>query len=208
MKSRDGKYTVNKAPSGNPRVRFYDEFGERQGKVVKTQTEKDNLIRAIKRQDPLDRWFPPAVHVKSKTILTFNDLSQEFLRNKQDVREVSGSCLGNYETQLQMHILPVLGGIDLDLIALTDIETLASKLKRTKPRTKSYSTVRRELFESDDFLSTTYRREILTLACAIAKFGFERDYLNRHPFKAFDLPEAGDKPYDYWRPHEEDKFLD
>ena len=124
------------------------------------------------------------------------------------MREVSLSCLGNYETQLRIHILPVLGEIDLELLDLNDIEQLASMLKNTRPRTKSYSTVRRELFESDEFLSTTYRREILTLVCAMAKFGFERNLLSRHPFKAFKLPEAGDKPFDYWRPHEEDKFLD
>lgn len=70
------------------------------------------------------------------------------------------------------------------------------------------SSVRKEIYEHDEFLSANYRREILTLACSIAKFGFERDYLNRHPFKAFELPDAGDKPYDYWRVDEEDKFLD
>lgn len=208
MKSRDGIYKVDKTPSGNPRVRFRDEFGKRQGKVVKTKTERDNLIRAIKRQDPLDKWFPPTVHVKPKTIQTFNDLSQEFLKNKQDVKEISLSCLGNYQAQLRMHILPILGGIDLEIISLPDIETLASELKKTRPTTKSYSTVRRELFENDQYLSTSYRREILTLTCAIAKFGYKRDLLNRHPFKAFSLPDAGDKPYDYWRPDEEDKFLD
>ncbi len=85
---------------------------------------------------------------------------------------------------------------------------MATQLKTTRPKSKSYLAVRKELHESDEFLSASYRREILTLACSVAKFGYLRDHLSNHPFKAFELPDAGDKPYDYWRIEEEDAFLD
>jgi integrase len=106
-----------------------------------------------------------------------------------------------------MHILPVLGGLELELLSLRDIERLALKLTKTRPRTRSYTAIRKEFYEHDEFLSATYRRDILILTCSIAKFGFERDYLQRHPFKAFELPDAGDRPFDYWRLEEEDQFL-
>lgn len=130
------------------------------------------------------------------------------MEHRRTVREVSESCLANYSTQLRHHILPVLGKLRLGDLSIRDTERLACKLKSKRPLTRSYLAIRRDLFEADEFLSTKYRREILTLACSIAKFGFERDYLVTHPFKAFELPDAGDKPYDYWRPDEEDRFLD
>ena len=88
----------------------------------------------------------------------------------------------------------MLGAIELEDLVLGHIEDLARQLKSTRPLTKSYSTIRKELFENDEFLSSTYRSEILTLASAIAKFGFERDLIVSHPFKEFKLPNSGDKP--------------
>ncbi len=158
--------------------------------------------------ESLDQWFPPESGEGNDRVENFAELAERFMEHRQGVREISESCLGNYRTQLSQHILPVLGKIAVEDLMLRDIERLALKLKTTRPKTRSYIAVRKELYEHDEFLSVTYRREILTLACGIAKFGFERDYLQRHPFKAFVLPDAGDKPYDYWRPDEEDKFLD
>jgi integrase len=208
MRSRDGKYSVTSTPNATFKVRFFDEFNKRRSVNVGTVTERDFLTRSIRRGEDLDQWFPVSGSPDCDRIETFNDLAHVFLSHRESVREVSVSCLGNYKTQLAQHILPVLGRVKLDDLILRDIEKLASRLKHTKPRTKSYRAVRRDFYQDDEFLSSSYRREILTLACSIAKFGFERDYLKRHPFKAFELPDAGDKPFDYWRLDEEDKFLD
>jgi integrase len=64
-----------------------------------------------------------------------------------------------------------------------------------------------ELFENDDFLSSAYRREILTVGCMVTKFGFERGYSVSNPFREFKLPECPEQPYDYWRLDDEDAFL-
>jgi integrase len=208
MRSRDGKYGIIKTPNKTFKVRFYDERGERRSVNVATVTERDYLLRTIRRCESLDQWFPPEPGTGSDQVKKFSELTERFLDHRQGVREVSASCLGNYRTQLGQHILPVLGRIAVEDLTLRDIERLALKLTKTRPKTRSYLAVRKELHEHDEFLSASYRREILTLACSIAKFGFERDYLQRHPFKAFELPDAGDKPYDYWRLDEEDKFLD
>ena len=207
MRSRDGKYTLHKAPSGAWRLRFFDENGKRQSRSVRTVAERDALSRAIRRGDPLNRWFPDSVEENAGKPGNFGHLAREFIKNRRDVKEISESCLSNYETQLRLHILPVIGGISLDLIHVRDLEQLAVHLKKTKAKTKSYASVRKELFGDDEFLSSAYRREILTLVCAIAKFGLERDYISRQPFKAFQMPDATEKPYDYWRPEEEEMFL-
>jgi len=208
MRSRNSNYDVSKTVNGTFKVRFYDEEGKRRRKNVKTATDRDNLIRAIKRRESLERWFPTSAVLPKRALHTFGDLSNEFLKHRKDVKEISVSCLCNYETQLRQHILPIFQNIKLDVLHLNDIEKLASKLKITRPKTKSYSAVRKELFAHDEFLSAGYRREILTLACVIVKFGFERDLIDRHPFKAFKMPGVGDRPFDYWRPEEEDRFLD
>jgi integrase len=206
--SKDGKVTVSKTSYGTFKVRFYDQNGFRQSKTVSTVCERDLLVRSIRRFEDLDRWFPPEGVIGTKSLKTFKDLSEEFLLHRRGVRQISQSCLGNYETQIKQHILPVLGDIRLDLIGLRDIERLALNLMQKRPLTQSYLAIRRELKTQDQFLSAHYRREILTLACSIAKFGFERDFLASHPFKAFEMPAVGEKPFDYWRPAEEDKFLD
>ncbi|RYZ83035.1 MAG: hypothetical protein EOP04_20755 [Proteobacteria bacterium] len=209
MQSRDGKSSVSRTRTGAFRIRFYDEEGERRSINAPTATERDYILRTLRRRDPLDQWFPPDAKVfpimKKRT---FADLAHQFLEHRRTVKEISDSCYWNYETQLQTHILPVLGDIKLENLHLTDIEKLASKLKVTRPKTKSYVSVRRELFADDEFLSASYRKEILTLVCSVAKFGYLRDFMPTHPFKAFELPDTGDKPYDYWRIIEEDKFLD
>lgn len=209
MKSRDGKpYKVLITKSGTYRQRFIDESGNVQGVTVRTKGELEMLQKAIRRRDDLERWFPVEPAFARSSYRSFTDLAEAYIEHGAGVREISESCLANYRTQLSFHILPVLGEIELKDLELKDIERLAGVLRKTKPKTKSYATVRRELFKDDAFLSASYRREILSLACAIAKFGYERNEFPTHPFKAFKLPDGGDKPYDYWRPEDEDKFFD
>ncbi|RYZ81214.1 MAG: hypothetical protein EOP04_24415, partial [Proteobacteria bacterium] len=203
MKSKDGKYSFYKTSEGSFRVRFFDEGGTRRSANLKTVTERDFFIRAIRRLEPLDQWFPKECDEVVTNAKNFADLSQIFLNNRKTVREISDSCYWTYETHLKIHILPVLGKIALRDLHLKDIEKLATVLKKTKKLCSSYLAIRKELLENDEFLSASYRREILTLACSIAKFGYTRDFLSSHPFKAFVLPFAGDRPYDYWRLEEE-----
>lgn len=208
MISKDGKCSVSKTGNGTFRVRFFDETGARRSANVKNVAERDLIVRTIKRRESLDQWFPPEVEPIKFAVKTFADLASRFLEHRKTVREVSDSCYWTYETQLNTHILPILGKTSLQDLHLTDIEKLATVLKKTRKKTQSYLAVRRELHEFDEYLSASYRREILTLACSVAKFGYLRDYMSTHPFKAFELPDSGDKPYDYWRLEEEDAFLD
>ena len=175
MRSRDGK---NWKPTQNAnktwRVRFIDESNARRSVTLPTKNEVEALQRAIRRREPLDQWFPSDNGSLGLDIRTFNDLADKFLENR-DASEISESCVSNYRTQLKYHILPILGSIDLRDLKLQDIERLAAKLKKTKPLTQSYKTVRKTLNDADEFLSSAYRREILTLVCVIAKFGYERD---------------------------------
>lgn len=208
MRSRDGKGSFLKNPSGTYKVRFIDEQNIRRSINIKTVTERDFLLRCIRRQEELDQWFPVDSAVQKSTVSNFKDLSEKFLDHRASVREVAESTLKNYRAQLNHHILPLLGTIKVNDLSIRDIEALAKKLKETKPKTRPYLSIRKGLFDEGEFLSSAYRREILTLACTVSKFGFLRDYMKDNPFKAFELPECCDQPYDYWRPDEEDKFLD
>ena len=213
MKSRDGKYSTSRSRYGTFRVRFYCEENKRQEKWVKTVTERDAFIRAIKKREDLDYWYPKVDHEKAGySIGTFEALSEEWLTHAECVREISESCLINYRSHLRNHILKVIGKTPAQSLDIKCIEKLATVLKKTKPKSRSYLSVRKnrldeEFYEDDEFLSTAYRREILTVACMITKFGFERGYLAANPFAEYKLPECPEQPYDYWRLEEEDRFL-
>jgi len=119
----------------------------------------------------------------------------------------------NYRCHLKHHILPVIGDRYLRDLTLRSIEEVAAIIKEKSPQTRSYQAVRRsrmedDFFENDEFLTTAYRREILTVACMVTKFGEERGYIATNPFKEFKLPETPEQPYDYWRFDEEDAFLE
>lgn len=213
MKSRDGKFSTSRSRYGTFRVRFYCDENKRQEKWVKTVTERDAFIRAIKKREALDYWYPSPEQKKSElTVGTFEALSEEWLIHGECVREISESCLMNYRSHLRNHILRVIGKTAAQSLDIKCVETLATVLKKTKPKSRSYVSVRRnrteeELCEDDEFLSIAYRREILTVACMIAKFGFERGYLAVNPFAEYKLPECPEQPYDYWRLEEEDRFF-
>lgn len=213
MKCRDGKSTYQKTPFGYYRVRFFCVDGIRRNKVCKTKTDRDALMNAIRRNEPLDYWFPSNTsNVAKHEVGTFKALAEKWLEHSAKVREISESCSMNYRCHLKHHILPVIGGRFLKDLDLKSIEEVATVIKDKRPQTRSYRAVRKnrmeeELFEDDDFLSSAYRREILTVACMVTKFGFERGYLSANPFKEFKLPECPEQPYDYWRLDEEDAFL-
>jgi integrase len=213
MISRDGIAKWYMTPAGTYRVRFYDAGGEVINRVCQTKTERDALMRAIKKRERLDYWFPPEEsEVQKHEVGSFKGLADLWIEHSSKVREISLSCLGNYRAHLNHHILPELGERRLQDLGLRDVENLAKILKDKKPQTRSYVAVRRnrmdeEYFHDDDFLAPSYRREILTVACMVTKFGFERGYLVANPFREFKLPECPEQPYDYWRFDEEDKFL-
>jgi len=213
MKSRDGKSNFYRHHRGNWMVRFYCEDGKIRNKVCKTKTERDALQSAIRRGEDLDYWFPEeASTVSSNQVGTFKALADKWLNHSEKVREISKSCMMNYRCHLNHHILPVIGGKLLKDLSLRDIEDLAAILKDKKPQTKSYTAVRKnrmgeDFYEDDEFLSGSYRREILTVACMAMKYGFERGFQTTNPFAEFKLPECPEQPYDFWRINEEDAFL-
>ena len=213
MKCRDGKSTWQKTPFGHYRVRFHCVDGQRRNKVCKTKTDRDALVNAIRRNEQLDYWFPECTsNVAKHEVGTFKALAEKWLEHSASVREISKSCLMNYRCHLKHHILPVIGDRFLKDLDLKSVEEVATVIKSKRPQTRSYTAVRKnrmeeELFEDDDFLSSAYRREILTVACMVTKFGFERGYVSSNPFKEFKLPECPEQPCDYWRLEEEDKFL-
>lgn len=213
MKSRDGKSTQQKTQWGYWRVRFYCEDNVRRNKICKTKTERDILVNAIRKKENLDFWFPEENgQTQDYDVGTFNSLAEKWLEHSKKVREISESCMMNYRCHLNHHILPVIGKLNLKDLDLKSVEKVASIIKDKKPQTRSYVAVRKnrvqnDFFENDDFLSAAYRREILTVACMVMKFGFERGYLSGNPFASFKLPDCPEQPYDYWRLEDEDKFL-
>jgi len=213
MRSRDGKYSVDRTKNGTYSVRFYCEENFRRGTKVGTVTERDALIRSIKKRNQLDYWFPVQGSEKSAfSSGTFDKLADDWLSHGECVREISKSCLGNYRSHLKNHIRPVLGTMLLQDLDIRCVEKLAAELKKKKPQTKSYVAVRKnrmddDFFEEDESLSMSYRREILTVACMITKYGFDRFLIAENPFAEYKLPECPEQPYDYWRIDEEDKFL-
>jgi integrase len=213
MKSRDGKVKWYRSRSNTFKVRFYAEDGLPRDRSCKTQTERDALIRAIKRLEELDYWFPPEErHVANHEVGSFRGLAEKWMEHAEKVREISESCLGNYRSHLENHIYPEIGASLLKDMDLKSIEKVAAILKGKRPQTRSYVAVRKnrtdeEFFQADEFLSAAYRREILTVACMITKFGLERGYLVVNPFREYKLPECPEQPYDYWRLEEEDAFL-
>lgn len=213
MKSRDGIVKSYRTSYGTYKVRFYAEDGKPRDKTCKTATDRDALVRAIKKREELDYWFPPADrNVASHEVGTFKGLAEKWLEHAKAVREISESCLSNYRCHLKHHILPVIGEIFLKDLDLKSIEKVATVIREKKPQTRSYVTVRRnrmndEFFEDDECLSMAYRREILTVACMVTKFACERGYVGLNPFRQFKLPECPDQPYDYWKIKEENAFL-
>jgi len=214
MKSRDRKASCYRTRHGNWQVRFVADDGKRRFKNCQTKTERDALVAAIKRQDELDYWFPEETsNVSTTDVGTFKALAEKWLDHSKKVREVSESCMKNYRCHLTHHILPVIGEKFMRDLTLRDIEEVAAVIKEKSPQTRSYQAVRRsrmeeDFFEDDEFLTTAYRREILTVACMVTKFGEERGYVTTNPFKEFKLPESPEQPYDYWRLDEEDAFLE
>ena len=213
MKSRDGKSTHYKTKYGNWLVRFFSDDGEVRNKNCKTKTERDALERAIKKREDLDYWFPvEAGNVSQCEVGTFKALAEKWLDHSLRVREISESCMMNYRCHLNHHILPVIGERFMRDLDIKSVEEVASVIKDKRPQTRSYVAVRQkrmaeEFYEDDDFLSAAYRREILTVACMVTKFGFERGFVAVNPFREFKLPECPEQPYDYWRLNEEDAFL-
>jgi len=214
MKSRDGKSRFYPTKSGTWHVRFYCEDNVKRNKNCKTKTDRDALLRAIKHRESLDYWFPEQTQkTLTESIGTFGQLSGQWLDYCEKVREISDSCLMNYRGHLNNHLLSVIGDICLKDLKLNSIEKVAAVIKEKRPQTRSYKAIRQnrlddEFFEDDDYLSAAYRREILVVACMVTKFGLEREYLTCNPFKEFKLPECPEQPYDYWRLHEEDAFLE
>lgn len=213
MRSRDGKSTHYQTDFGYWHIRFVSDDGEVRNKNCKTKTERDALVSAIRRREDLDYWFPSeSGNVAKRDVGTFKALSDKWLEHSSKVREISESCMMNYRCHLRHHILPVIGERFLRDLDLKAIEEVASVIKEKRPQTRSYVAVRQkrideEFFEDDDFLSAAYRREILTVACMVTKFGFERGFVAANPFREFKLPECPEQPYDYWRLDEEDAFL-
>jgi hypothetical protein len=102
MKSRDGKYTVDRTRNGTWRVRFYCDEKIRRGTKVKTITERDALVRSIKKREELDYWFPVAEPSKGPfSNGTFDSLAEDWLVHGECVREISKSCLINYRSHLR-----------------------------------------------------------------------------------------------------------
>ena len=210
MRSRDGKFTVSKTAHDFWRVRFTSESGKRISKNCRTATERDNLIRAIRRGESLDFWFHGTEEEdRGGYSGTFRALADMWLDHGKSVRELSASCLSNYKAHLRHHILPVLGKIGAEKLSLRDIERLASELTTKAPQTKSFRAVRKnlELDGDDEVLSMTYRREILTVACMVTRWAHDRHLIAANPFEKFRLPEKAEQPYDYWSLEDEDKFL-
>lgn len=213
MRSRDGDATHYQTKYGYWHVRFFCDDGVVRNKNCKTKTERDALLSAIRRREELDYWFPEETGtVSGRDVGTFKALAEKWLEHSAKVREVSESCLMNYRCHLNHHILPEIGDLFLKDLNLKCIENVASVLKTKRPQTRSYRAVRKnrmedEFFEDDEFLSGAYRREILTVACMVTKYGAERSLLTVNPFREFVLPECPDQPYDYWRLNEEDAFL-
>lgn len=203
------KIYVTKTPNKTFRVRFKDDAGKWWSKTFKTKTDAEIFQRAVKREESMEAWFPETHELKYEG--TFQDLARLWLDHAENVREISQSCLGNYQTHLKHHIFPVLGNIEVEKLSLADIERLASILKKKKPQTVSYTSIRKnlseEFFDEDEFLSTAYRREILIVACMISKWATERNLLTRNPFEKFALPEKTEQPYDFWTLEVEDAFL-
>lgn len=214
MRSRDGVVKTYLTPANTHKVRFWCEDNKERNYNCKTKTERDALMRAVKKRLDLDFWFPPE---ESKTerheLGTFKGLADLWLEHSAKVREISESCQMNYVCHLKHHILPVIGDSFLKDLDIKSIEKVAGVIKTKRPQSRSYVAVRQnridndEFFEDDEFLSTSYRREILTVACMVTKFGQERGYLTVNPFREFKLPKCPEQPYDYWRLDEEDKFL-
>lgn len=213
MKSRDGKCRWYRSRSNTFKVRFYADDGKPRDRSCKTQTERDALIRAIKRFEELDYWFPPEEsQIARHEVGTFKGLAEKWMEHAAKVREISESCLKNYRCHLEHHIYPVIGATLLQDLEIKSVEKVAAVIKEKRPQTRSYRAVRNnrtdeEFFADDEFLTAAYRREILTVACMVTKFGLERGYLVANPFREYKLPECPEQPYDYWRLEEEDAFL-
>ncbi len=213
MRSSDGNASYYQTKYNHWHVRFVCENGLVRNKNCRTKTERDALLTAIKRREDLDYWFPEETGPKPvRDTGTFRALAEKWLEHSGKVREVSESCLMNYRCHLRHHILPEIGEMFLKDLDLNAIERLATVLKTKKPMSRSYRAVRRgrmedEFFEDDEVLSAAYRREILTVACMVTKYGAERSLMAVNPFREFSLPECPEQPYDYWRLEEEDAFL-
>ncbi len=212
MKSKNGKYTTRENQHGTYNVRFFDQEGRRRSKNFKTKTGQEQLIRAIRRGEDLDRWFPdPKSPQRGCTSQRVTDLVEEWFAHGKEVRKLSGSCLNNYKMHMKLHILPVIGEFSVHDLDIKDIEQVARSIARKKPLTTSYSAVRKSHEGNEErpmVLNRSYQREILITLLTFAKWLYERRYVNTDPFRGFKLPPLPVQPKDYWRQEDEDAFFD
>ena len=196
-------------PDGRYRAKLRKHDGRITSKNFRTKTDAEAFARAVKKGEDLSKWIPEvAANLNKGTYGTFSFLAQRFLES----REVTRSTLSNYKSQIKYHIAPVLGERVAEELNLTDYQELNRRLRDTKAQTCSYMTARRnacadEVFEPDEFISTNYRREILSLTQSILKWGKKFEYISRNPFEDAELPTKERQPFDYWSLRDEDEFL-
>ncbi len=111
--------------------------------------------------------------------MKIKELSEEFLCSYAEER-LRPSTIRGYRTNIDKHILPYIGGVEIENISTEMLDTLNKCWNNLSNKTKIYC-------------HATLRKML--------NFAIKRNYMDKNPYTSFDLPKA--KKYDYRTLNEE-----
>ncbi len=191
---------------GTYRVRWNDN-GKRRSKNFKKKTLADVFCKKLNRGEPI---VEEEKIVNNKLNYKFKKLANVFFKNHVKVNS-SPSTIRNYEMYLRIHVLPFFGEIILKDLHLTHLDSFTAKIKSKKrtrgKKDRTVKVVDKTKIGKKVGLSEKMQRELQSLVLRIAKYGYERDYLEQDPFKRFKLKKLKAKKQEYFTGKEVEKFL-
>mgnify|MGYP003343770835 CR=1 FL=1 len=140
--------------------------------------------------------------ISTSSTMTFEQLAEKWLEHGKNVRRLSESCLINYRAHLKNHVFPLFGSTPVSKLTIDDIENLAREINHKVPKTRSYTALRKNLWNygngDGEVLSLSYQKEILTVACMVMTWASKRRpaLVQENPFEFFKLPDSPEQLYD------------
>ena len=150
-------------------------------------------------------------HTPKKRVKTFADLADKFMVNHVMVK-TKHSTQRNYDMQLRNQILPILGNISIKKLHLRDLDDLVARLavqdKKNGELDRSATILRKGVKSKErKKLSPKMQRDCICLVLAIVNYCYEREYIDKNPFRKFKLPKIPASRVEYLTGEEVEKFL-
>ncbi len=199
--------------NGSWRVRW-SQHGKRKIRSFQSKAEASSFCRKLNSGETLSsEKADEKRNVKSKSLVihTFSDLANKFMKNHVYVK-TKHSTQRNYEMQLRNQILPVLGSIPVEELHLRDLDDLAAELSTMQKQKgelnrRTVSNHSRSELSKPKTLSPKMQRDCICLVLTIMNYCYQREYVDKNPFRRFKLPKVVSTTVPYLTGEEVEKFL-